>query len=163
MKNLTRGKQSGCQLVIWMNFHCTGLRGVPQTHLKKSLAVKVIWNTFIAFSAQILAAMLTNATSAQRNNKDGFPDLPAIPYNYSITKLPTHLVNAVTIDVVTNVDEGAQFNHLATLGRVLFYDKNLSRNSLVSCSSCHKRDKGFDDPSRFSIGFEGRITSRSAL
>ncbi|MCP4080358.1 MAG: hypothetical protein GY743_08925 [Planctomycetaceae bacterium] len=65
--------------------------------------------------------------------------------------------------VGTIVGEGAQFNHLATLGRILFYDKNLSRNSLVSCSSCHKQDKGFDDPSRFSIGFEGRITSRSAM
>ncbi|MCP4184375.1 MAG: hypothetical protein GY761_13860 [Hyphomicrobiales bacterium] len=43
---------------------------------------------------------------------------------------------------------------------MLFYDKTLSQNNLVSCSSCHKQDNGFDDPSRFSIGFKGRIISR---
>ncbi|MEC9343000.1 MAG: cytochrome c peroxidase [Pseudomonadota bacterium] len=49
------------------------------------------------------------------------------------------------------------------LGRVLFYDRGLSANGLVSCSSCHAQASGFDDPTRFSIGFRGRITRRSAM
>ncbi len=50
-----------------------------------------------------------------------------------------------------------------SLGRLLFYDRNLSANGLVSCSSCHAQASGFDDPTRFSIGFQGRITRRSAM
>ena len=32
--------------------------------------------------------------------------------------------------------------HQATLGRVLFYDKKLSKNETVSCSSCHLPELG---------------------
>ena len=51
----------------------------------------------------------------------------------------------------------------AALGRVLFFDHALSANGLVACSSCHSQEIGFDDPTRFSIGFQGRITRRSAM
>lgn len=131
--------------------------------LIKSIAVKIAWITAIVFCAQMPAPLLTNVTSAEPNTKHGFPHLPAIPYNYAITGLPAHLVIPSATHAATQYENKAQFNHLATLGRVLFYDKDLSQNSLVSCSSCHKQEKGFDDPSRFSIGFKGRITSRSAM
>jgi cytochrome c peroxidase len=42
----------------------------------------------------------------------------------------------------------------ATLGRVLFYDRNLSINNAVSCSSCHQQAFGFGDNRRFSLGFD---------
>ena len=48
-------------------------------------------------------------------------------------------------------------NHRATLGRVLFHDKTLSRNNLVSCASCHKQAHGFDDDKRFSIALLARL------
>src|SRR5687767_15634054 len=32
-------------------------------------------------------------------------------------------------------------NHVATLGRVLFYDVNLSADNSVSCASCHQRSE----------------------
>src|SRR5688572_18677395 len=31
------------------------------------------------------------------------------------------------------------FNSVATLGRVLFYDTNLSKDNSVSCASCHEQ------------------------
>lgn len=51
----------------------------------------------------------------------------------------------------------------ATLGRVLFYDKNLSINNTISCASCHQQDKGFSDPNQFSIGFDGATTGRHSM
>ena len=51
----------------------------------------------------------------------------------------------------------------ATLGRVLFFDSALSKNRLVRCASCHSQRDGFDDPNRFSIGFEGKITPRHSM
>lgn len=51
----------------------------------------------------------------------------------------------------------------ATLGRVLFYDKKLSKNQTISCASCHQQDKGFSDPDRFSVGFNRESTKRHSM
>ena len=55
------------------------------------------------------------------------------------------------------------FNHKATLGRVLFYDKKLSINESVSCASCHKQALAFADDVAFSEGFDGEVTTRNSL
>lgn len=52
---------------------------------------------------------------------------------------------------------------LATLGRVMFYDKNLSDDRTISCASCHKQALAFADDKAFSDGVSNRITSRNSL
>lgn len=49
----------------------------------------------------------------------------------------------------------------ATLGRVLFYDTSLSTDRSISCASCHQQDHAFGDPSRGSIGVDGRTARQS--
>jgi len=49
------------------------------------------------------------------------------------------------------------------LGRKLFYDPILSRDSTISCSSCHKQELAFTDGKAFSTGIEGRQGNRSAM
>lgn len=51
----------------------------------------------------------------------------------------------------------------ATLGRVLFYDRRLSRNDRVSCSSCHQQQFAFSDTARLSRGFAGGLTGRHSM
>ncbi len=51
----------------------------------------------------------------------------------------------------------------ATLGRVLFYDKRLSKNGTVACASCHDQAHGFSDPREKSLGFDGQETSRHSM
>lgn len=89
--------------------------------------------------------------------------LPSTPYNYANPPLPAHLQNSQTI----NIDNTPAFNPVtdwgATLGRVLFYDKNLSVNRTISCASCHKQEHGFDDPKQFSEGFAGGFTHRHSM
>lgn len=51
----------------------------------------------------------------------------------------------------------------ATLGRVLFYDKNLSKNRTVSCSSCHQAKNGFSDERTLSEGFMRGDTKRHSM
>ena len=53
--------------------------------------------------------------------------------------------------------------NLPTLGRVLFYDNNLSVNNSVSCASCHKQALAFADNVAFSRGFENRLTARNSM
>lgn len=52
-------------------------------------------------------------------------------------------------------------NQKATLGRVLFYETQLSINNRVSCGSCHHQSKAFADKSAFSSGFENATTTRN--
>lgn len=53
-------------------------------------------------------------------------------------------------------------NEVATLGRVLFYDKNLSSDNTVSCSSCHQQAFAFGDPEQLSQGVNG-VTGRHSM
>jgi cytochrome c peroxidase len=71
-------------------------------------------------------------------------------------QLPNYLVtmglSQPTIDI-----------HKATLGRVVFYDKNLSKDGTISCASCHKQSSAFADNVAFSQGIEGQMTSRNSM
>lgn len=53
-------------------------------------------------------------------------------------------------------------NEQATLGRVLFYDKNLSVNNTISCASCHQQAFAFGDPQVTSTGVNG-LTGRHSM
>ena len=50
-----------------------------------------------------------------------------------------------------------------TLGRVLFYERQLSRTGTVSCASCHASAAAFGDTARFSRGFEGALTTAHSM
>jgi cytochrome c peroxidase len=54
-------------------------------------------------------------------------------------------------------------NPKATLGRVLFYDKNLSIDNTVSCGSCHRQQFAFSDTAIASKGVAGGITARHSM
>lgn len=56
-------------------------------------------------------------------------------------------------------------NEKATIGRVLFYDKNLSKDRTISCASCHKQSSAFSDDVAFSpgIGQEHALRNSMAL
>lgn len=75
--------------------------------------------------------------------------------------LPTHYDPVA--DATNTPDENPITDKGAALGRILFYDKQLSRNNTVSCASCHDQNNGFDDPNQFSTGFEGGLTGAHAM
>lgn len=93
---------------------------------------------------------------------DGIIDLAALP-NYAKQAKPAYIFRDNTplggpgqtvVNPVTNTG--------ATLGRLLFYDKRLSRNNTVSCSSCHQQAHAFGDPAIVSTGVGG-MTARHAM
>ena len=47
------------------------------------------------------------------------------------------------------------------LGRQIFFDKRLSSDGLVSCSTCHQPDKAFASGGRFAVGVKGRKAHRN--
>lgn len=54
-------------------------------------------------------------------------------------------------------------NAKATLGRVLFYDKNLSIDNTIACGSCHKQQFAFSDTAIASKGVAGGTTARHSM
>jgi cytochrome c peroxidase len=80
---------------------------------------------------------------------------PANLANYAHQPIPAYITkdntggNSIT-------DKGA------TLGRVLFYDKNLSANNTISCSSCHQQANAFGDTNIASNGVNG-TTGRHSM
>jgi cytochrome c peroxidase len=50
-----------------------------------------------------------------------------------------------------------------TLGKTLFFDKQLSINNVQSCSGCHLPEKAFSDGRRTALGAEGEFGARNAM
>ncbi|MGB6220247.1 cytochrome-c peroxidase [Haloferula sp.] len=84
-------------------------------------------------------------------------------HNYANPFLPDNLLERQIIDQDNTPVGNATTDSGAYLGRVLFYDKRLSANHTISCSSCHVADHGFSDPRKFSVGFEGGLTGRNSM
>ena len=89
------------------------------------------------------------------------PNLPATAFVYAMT-YPAHIQLSLNANDNTAADN-VLTNDGATLGRVLFYDKQLSKNNTVACASCHKQNTGFDDNVALSVGFAGGLTSRNSM
>lgn len=92
-----------------------------------------------------------NPASAQ----NGILDLTALA-NYENQSLPGYIRRDNTTVGNPITDEGA------TLGRVLFYDKRLSRDNTVSCASCHQQARAFGDTAVASTGVAG-TTGRHSM
>jgi cytochrome c peroxidase len=89
----------------------------------------------------LVVAVLFSCKKDEPTLKTSYLDLPAVPANYGVG---------------TN-------NYVPELGRVLFYDKQLSINNSVSCSSCHKQVYGFADNVALSRGFDNQLTVRNSM
>jgi cytochrome c peroxidase len=88
--------------------------------------------------------------------------LPATSYDYTPT-LPPRFLQQPILGQDNMPANNSTTDAGAALGRVLFYDKRLSHNRTISCSSCHQQAHGFSDPARFSTGFEGGLTGRNSM
>ena len=125
--------------------------------LKKFIII--IFISVLVFMLQ--DCMKKNNDVIQNSAVNSVPDL-SVSYTYNNIKYPAHITNnllAVDNTPVNNVitDNGA------SLGRVLFYDKHLSKNNTVSCSSCHNPALNFNDSAQLSKGFAGGFTTRHSM
>lgn len=95
-----------------------------------------------------------NGQDAILEQFDGAIDLNNLS-NYANQPIPDY-INEDNTDGNPITDGGA------VLGRVLFYDTNLSSDNTVSCSSCHKQEFAFGDDAIASTGVNG-TTGRHSI
>ena len=86
---------------------------------------------------------------------EGVIDLSKLE-NYADQETPPYIARDNTPPGNPITDAGA------TLGRVLFYDKRLSRNGTISCASCHQQSNAFGDTAIASTGVAG-TTGRHSM
>jgi cytochrome c peroxidase len=138
------------------------------------------------FSMAFLAVGLHNCTPSNEFVTTDYSqlNLPAQPFDYKagvqnfVNDLP--LLNAnkpqgnFFFDPNSNklggmLIQGTGFNstqiknEVATLGRVLFYDKKMSINNTVACGNCHLQSKAFSDVGSVSTGFKTTKTTRNSM
>ena len=90
-------------------------------------------------------------------------NLPDKPYEYRLIDLPSFYNNQFIRIQDNTPDSNLVTNWGATLGRVLFYDKSLSKNNTIACASCHQQKHGFSDSAVTSLGFLGGRTNRHSM
>ncbi|MDA9126206.1 cytochrome-c peroxidase [Flavobacteriaceae bacterium] len=81
-------------------------------------------------------------------------DFNALP-NYANQDIPNYITKDNTPASNPITDQGA------ILGRILFYDTNLSSNNTVACASCHVQSEAFGDANTASTGINGSTARHS--
>ncbi len=94
---------------------------------------------------------------------DQFLTIPDQADNYADPELPAFFNLGPNTEQDNTPNNNPVTDWGATLGRVLFYDSNLSANNTISCASCHLQEAGFSDPEVFSEGFDGGLTGRNSM
>lgn len=97
---------------------------------------------------------------------------PAVPdaVNYRVD-LPQHILSDPLMvgETARVLNEGSihadssSRDAEAILGRVLFYDVNMSGGRSLSCASCHLQSNSFTDRTRLSLGAGGATTRRNSM
>lgn len=121
----------------------------------------IILFQFCTKNADTAGSTKSSTTTTTSASLELLPILPATAFDY-LVKYPTHIQTALLLSDNTPADNPIT-NAGAALGRVLFYDKQLSRNNTTSCGTCHKQQYSFDDTSALSKGLDGAATSRNSM
>ncbi|MGF2412400.1 MAG: cytochrome-c peroxidase [Ferruginibacter sp.] len=125
--------------------------------------------TQITFSAVFIVLIVAVSCSKNNDTDTGttatYPAIKAaFGTNIDLANLDNYAAQAKPGYIVKDNTAGNNItNAKATLGRVLFYDKNLSIDNSVSCGSCHKQQFAFSDTAVASKGVENGLTARHSM
>ena len=90
---------------------------------------------------------------------------PPSPPPQSIARLDVSQIQAMGLGILPPVSLPAN-NPLTTgnaeLGKMLFFDRRMSGNGLVSCATCHAPTKGWGDGNALSLGYPGNLHWRNS-
>ena len=133
--------------------------------------------TKLQISIAAIFILIIAVVSCSKSDITTTPVTPVVVDPYAAIKVafglnidPTNLANyanqskpAYLVPAKDNTGGNTITNPKATLGRVLFYDKNLSIDNSISCGSCHKQQFAFSDTAIASKGVAGGLTARHSM
>jgi len=110
----------------------------------KAIIPLLLAGPFVLFTNEVERSSGTG----QPKGGAGIIDLDDLP-NYMAQAVPAYILRDNTPLENPITDAGA------TLGRVLFYDKQLSVDGTLNCASCHQQAHAFSDAAPASVGVNG--------
>lgn len=126
-------------------------------------------STIFQLSILLLAAFFISCDSTESDEFVVSPDLTfdMVMATFGDNLDPTNIPNYANQTIPNYINEDNTNNNSITdggalLGRVLFYDKNLSSDNTISCASCHQQAFAFGDPAIASTGVDG-FTGRHSM
>lgn len=106
----------------------------------------------------------SNALSLEFNDSEFAKLSESLDIDRAITmasvEVPLHIGRSSGLSTVDQTSSDAR---KALLGRVLFYDTQLSATGETSCATCHKQEVAFSDDVDFSDGINGAVTKRNSI
>lgn len=119
---------------------------------------------FFCFVMIQISSCSKNDNDTEYNTIDSYPNVSkTFSGKIDLNKLLNYQNQSVPSYITKDNTSGNSITDKgATLGRILFYDKNLSANNTISCSSCHKQANAFGDDAIASVGING-TTSRHSM
>lgn len=123
--------------------------------MKKLATVFAIFTLFLLLGACKSDVTYYYYSKEETEVLSQYLNLPEIPDDYNVS-LPSHLRNVGLFPRAVERDK-------AVLGRVIFYDKKLSKDGTVSCATCHKQELAFSDDKAYSDGVLDRSTGRNSI
>ncbi|MDF2382728.1 hypothetical protein JMG10_14700 [Nostoc ellipsosporum NOK] len=119
--------------------------------------------------SMLIAGLMILGYACTRQNDSGNNDMyPAIKAAFGNKIDPANLANYANQSIpgyITRDNSAGNVitNAKATLGRVLFYDKNLSIDNSIACGSCHKQEFAFSDTALASTGVQTGVSARHSM
>src|SRR5947208_14568958 len=114
--------------------------------------------------ALILVVMVAGIFGCERSVKRASPQLPLIPETDPLAQPKSLQQVGVPVAMTRGVipADNPQAPEKISLGQKLFFDRRLSADGTVSCSTCHDPALAFTDRKPTSVGIKGRVGQRNA-
>ena len=141
-------------------FLVTANQNKPNMPTKKA---RVILTLATTVTLLIIACNKKETELPQEDQVAKYLNLPVNPFNYASPAMPAYLLSPPIQGQINTPANNQITDWGATLGRVLFYDKSLSKNRTISCASCHRQENAFSDFETLSKGFNGGSTGRNSM
>jgi len=114
--------------------------------------------------ALILVVMAAGIFGCERSAKKASSQLPLIPETDPLAQPKSLQQVGVPVAMTRGVipADNPQTPEKISLGQRLFFDRRLSADGTVSCSTCHDPALAFTDRKPTSVGIKGRVGQRNA-
>lgn len=122
--------------------------------MKQLLLLSILFTLFIAASCEPDGPL--PCPECPEDGEGRVISGPASPTSYEL-EVPDYMPRPVLDESNPLTVEGI------ALGRRLFYDKIMGRDSAFACADCHQQDKAFTDGRAIAVGVGGAVGRRSAM